>query len=428
MFAIYTGVTTLRPEALMILRLLRTTRSPACYTLLKRHLKYSSSKDEGLKETPLYSFHLAHGGKMVPFAGYLMPLQYSLSIIESVLHTRNAVSIFDVSHMQQMNIYGKGAVPFIESLTVSDVLNMKHGQSKLSLLTNEKGGIIDDCIITKVNDEHIYIVSNAANSEKDKTHILTNLDNFTECNAEIKVEFVSQNALIAVQGPQMKNVLQPGVNDNLDKLYFMNSLLTTVFGIPEVRITRCGYTGEDGVELSVKSTRAVELAERLISQPLPANKGKVEMAGLAARDTLRLEAGLCLYGNDISDDTTPVEANLTWCIGKRRREKGGFKGSDIIVPQIPKNIVKLRIGLTSTGAPARAGTIIYKPMTNTKVGTITSGGPSPVLGQNIAIAYVKKEYAKLGTQLILKVRKNSVPATVTSMPFLPSNYYLQPKV
>lgn len=402
----------------MISRILRTilTNTPT------RTQAFLSSTAESLKHTPLYDFHQHHVGKMVPFAGYSMPVQYKLSISDSVQQTRNCVSLFDVSHMLQFIVTGPNAIDFMERVVVGDIHGLSLGQSTLSLITNEKGGIIDDCIVNKTKEGYIYVVSNAGNAEKDSKHLMEQLELFSSKGAFI--EFQSSRSLLALQGPKMPIVIQAGLCDNLGKLYFMNSVYTSLFGIDGCRISRCGYTGEDGVEISVPSERVVELAEKLLSQPIPGG-GRVELAGLGARDTLRLEAGLCLYGNDIGEEISPVEAGLTWCIGKRRRKEGGFIGADFILPQIPGKTEKIRVGLTSTGAPARAGTKVLNPEGD-EVGEVTSGGPSPTLKKNIAMAYIPRSLSKVATSLSLQIRKNVVPATITKMPFTPTGYYTKP--
>ena len=358
---------------------------------------------------------------MVPFAGYSMPIQYKQSISESVLTTRNCVSLFDVSHMLQFLVTGSNATNFMEGVVVGDIHGLKQGQSTLSLITNEKGGIIDDCIVNKTKEGHVYVVSNAANAEKDSQHLIKQLALFEPKG--VNIEFQLARSLIALQGPKMPNVLQAGLTDNLEKLYFMNSVFTSVFGIAECRVSRCGYTGEDGVEISVPSERVVELVERLVCQPIPGG-GRVELAGLGARDTLRLEAGLCLYGNDIWDEISPVEAGLTWCIGKRRRKEGGFIGADVILPQIPGKTEKVRVGISSVGPPARPGTKVLTSESE-QVGELTSGGPSPTLKKNIAMTYIPRALSKTGTAVFLKIRNKVVPGIVTKMPFLPSRYYIE---
>ncbi|XP_009078691.1 PREDICTED: aminomethyltransferase, mitochondrial [Acanthisitta chloris] len=228
---------------------------------------------------------------------------------------------------------------------------------------------------------------------------------------------VSDNALLALQGPSMARVLQAGLSDDLAKLSFMNSITTTVFGIPGCRVTRCGYTGgEDGVEISVPVGWAVELAERLLGVP------DVWLAGLAARDSLRLEAGLCLYGNDIDETTTPAEAGLMWTLGKRRRTAMDFPGAAVIMAQVKEKPRRKRVGLTSVGPPIRPHMAILGPE-GKPVGTVTSGCPSPSLGKNIAMGYVEAAHSQAGTQLTVEVRKRQHPALITKMPFVPTQYY-----
>uniref|UniRef100_A0AAY4CL68 Aminomethyltransferase, mitochondrial n=1 Tax=Denticeps clupeoides TaxID=299321 RepID=A0AAY4CL68_9TELE len=302
--------------------------------------------------TPLYEFHGAHGGKMVEFAGWSMAVQYRDSHIVSHTHTRQRCSLFDVGHMLQ------GA---------------------LSLFTSSSGGILDDLIVTKTDQGYLYVVSNAGCAEKDSAHM--KVREFKAAGHDVDVEFL-EDSLIALQGPSMVRVLQPGVCDDLGKLTFMTSVLTPVFGIAGCRVTRCGYTGEDGVEISVPSKAVVSLTEKLLAN------SEVRLAGLGARDSLRLEAGLCLYGNDIDETTTPVEAGLVWTIGKRRRLQRDFPGADVVVPQIKEKTQRKRVGLISAGPPARQHTPILAPGGQI-IGEVTSGCPSPCLKQNIAMGYVE---------------------------------------
>lgn len=381
---------------------------------VQRQLRREASSAAELKKTPLFDFHRASGGKMVEFAGWSMPVQYTDSHISSHMHTRQHCSLFDVSHMLQTKVHGKDRVKFMESLVVADVAELKDNQGTLSLFTNDKGGIIDDLIVTKTDQTYLYVVSNAGCADKDSAHMKARLAEFKSAGLDVDLEFLD-DALIAVQGPSMSRVLQEGVKDNLKKLTFMFSAVTTAFGVP-CRITRCGYTGEDGVEISVPSSRVVELTEKLLSNP------EVKLAGLGARDSLRLEAGLCLYGNDIDETTTPVEATLVWTIGKRRRQTRDFPGADIIVPQIKNKTQKKRVGLVSTGPPVRPHTPILSS-DGTVIGEVTSGCPSPCLKKNVAMGYVDSAFSKNGTQIQVEVRKKAIPATVSKMPFVPTTYY-----
>lgn len=342
-------------------------------------------------------------------------MQYKDSHIASHLHTRQHCSLFDVSHMLQTRVHGKERIPFMESLVVGDIAELKENQGTLTLFTNESGGIIDDLIVTNTSEGHLYVVSNAGCAEKDSAHMKNRLLEFRAAGRDVDLENVDF-ALLALQGPSMAQVLQAGLTDNLSKLTFMKGVTTSVFGIPGCRVTRCGYTGEDGVEISVPGERAVELAEKLLQSP------EVKLAGLAARDSLRLEAGLCLYGNDIDETTTPVEASLVWTLGKRRRAAMDFPGASVIVPQIKGKVNQKRVGLTSTGPPVRQHT----PILNTEgrvIGEVTSGCPSPSLKLNVAMGYVEPEYAKAGTALRLEVRKKLVDGVTSKMPFVPTKYY-----
>ncbi|XP_026581689.1 aminomethyltransferase, mitochondrial [Pseudonaja textilis] len=374
-----------------------------------------SSGQENLKRTPLYDFHRHHGGKMVDFAGWSLPVQYTHSHLDSHLHTRQHCSLFDVSHMLQTKVFGRDRMKFIESLVVGDIAELKPDQGTLSLFTNEKGGIIDDLIVTNTSDQHLYVVSNAGCMDKDFALMENKMKGMKAAGHDVHLE-VSDNALLALQGPAMARVLQPGVADDLAKLPFMSSAMMAVFGVQGCRVTRCGYTGEDGVEISVPANQAVELAELLLRDP------SVWLAGLAARDSLRLEAGLCLYGNDIDENTTPVEASLVWTLGKRRRVAMDFPGASTILAQIKEKPKKKRVGLTSTGPPIRQHVPIFSPG-GKAIGEVTSGCPSPCLQKNIAMGYVDSEYSKLNTSLTVEVRKKNYPSLVTKMPFTPTHYY-----
>lgn len=352
---------------------------------------------------------------MVGFAGWSMPVQYKDSHIVSHMHTREHCSIFDVSHMLQIKVHGKDRIKFMESLVVADIAELQDNQGTLTLFTNEKGGILDDLIVTKTNQNYLYVVSNAGCADKDSALMKSRLAEFKAAGHDVDLEFLDQ-ALIALQGPSMSRVLQAGVKEDLGKLTFMTSALATVFGVPDCRVTRCGYTGEDGVEISVPQSRVVELTEKLLAN------SEVKLAGLGARDSLRLEAGLCLYGNDIDDTTTPVEATLVWTIGKRRRQTRDFPGADVILPQIKAKTARKRVGLVSTGPPVRQHTPILGP-DGKVIGEVTSGCPSPCLKKNVAMGYVDAAFAKNGTAVQVEVRKKAVPAVISKMPFVPTNYY-----
>ncbi|GAU98299.1 hypothetical protein RvY_09463 [Ramazzottius varieornatus] len=378
------------------------------------------AKETKPKATPLYDFHVSHKAKMVDFAGWQMPLLYEdQSIIDSHLHTRKHVSIFDVSHMQQAIVSGNDRLEFLESVCVSDVKNCPENSGQLSLLTNEKGGIIDDMIFMNTSRGYLHIVLNAGCAKKDMEHLSRKVADYQRSGKAVQIAFLQseERALLAVQGPEMAQVLEAGTSDSLIKLPFMHTTLTTLFNF-KCRITRCGYTGEDGVEISCLAKDATPLCETLLAS----SKGKVKMAGLAARDSLRLEAGLCLYGNDIDEDVSPVEAALSWTIGKRRRNEGGFPGSEVILGQLKNGVSMKRVGIVSSGAPARQG----YPVTDQEgkpIGKITSGCPSPTLGKNISMAYVETPSSKNGTKVNIRVRNQDVQGQVVKMPFVPANYY-----
>lgn len=383
-----------------------------------KHIQRHSSTN--LKRTCLYDFHVKNGGKMVPFAGWEMPVQYKDSISESHINVRTQAGIFDVSHMLQTKISGKDRIKFMESLVVGDIAGLKDNQGTLTLFTNTNGGIIDDLIVNKTDEGYLYVVSNAGCVDKDLPLMMNQAESLRSKGLDVTVEVIC-HGLIALQGPAMVKVLQPGVGFDLSELPFMTTRSTSVYGINECRVTRCGYTGEDGVEISVPAEKATELTDQLLHSCKDVD---VRLTGLGARDSLRLEAGLCLYGNDIDETTTPIEATLAWTIGKRRKEEGGFPGADIILKQIKDKPKTRRVGFTSTGAPARGGTEIYDDSGEKVIGKVTSGCPSPSLKFNVAMGYVESAFFKPGTKVKFSVRKKMIDATVTKMPFVPTNYYM----
>ncbi|KAJ3075086.1 hypothetical protein HDU98_009265 [Podochytrium sp. JEL0797] len=372
-------------------------------------------------KTSLYDFHVKNGGKMVEFAGWSMPVQYSgLGVLASHDWTRKNASLFDVSHMLQTSWVGKDRTKFIESLVVADVEALPVGNSTLSLFTNEAGGIIDDTVINKRSKDALYVVSNAGCAEKDLAHIRTRLADFQNKGGDVDVRVIDDMSLVAIQGPKAVNIISAlaGSTNNLKDFKFMTGREMELKGIP-VYISRCGYTGEDGFEISVPHTEAVKLSELILESP------DAELAGLAVRDSLRLEAGLCLYGHDLDETVTPVEGALLWTIGQRRRAEGGFLGSSKILSQVGKGAVvpRRRIGLIVSGAPAREHVEILNPADGSVIGTITSGCPSPVLKKNIAMGYVANGFHKAGTELQVRVRGKVQKAVVTKMPFVEQQYY-----
>ncbi|CAG8466635.1 2612_t:CDS:2 [Paraglomus occultum] len=410
----------------MSVRIFASRATNAGRALLFKRSYVSATTDQPLKKTCLYDFHVQNGGKMVPFAGYLMPVQYAnAGVLASHLHTRENSSLFDATLadieistvLNEDNFHrltGKDRIAFLEKLIVADVQNLPSGKSTLSVFTNENGGIIDDTVICK-HDDHIYIVSNAACAEKDLAHMRTELDKFQKSGGDVELDVITDHGLLALQGPKSAEVLQNILNQDLNDFKFMNGRFMKIKGI-ECHVARSGYTGEDGFEIAVPGPEATHLSEILLSNPV------VRLAGLGARDSLRLEAGLCLYGHDLDDTTTPVEAGLTWTIGKRRREEGGFIGAEKILPQIKDGVARRRIGLVVEGAPARENAEILSESGET-IGKVTSGGPSPSLKKNIAMGYVKSGYHEQGTDLQVKVRNRLQKANVVKMPFVPARYH-----
>ncbi|XP_017843399.2 aminomethyltransferase, mitochondrial [Drosophila busckii] len=387
---------------------------------------YASSAGEG-ERTALYDFHVRQGGKIVNFGGYALPVQYAdQSIIASHLYTRSVGSIFDVSHMLQTYVRGKDAAACMESICTADILDMPAGSGSLTVFTNAQAGILDDLIVNKVSEKELYVVSNAAMKQQDMQLMSAAVSQFKSQGKDVAIEFLApaDQSLIAVQGPQVAQTLGKLLSKPaaLSELYFMRSGLFELAGIPNVRITRCGYTGEDGVEISVPSSQAVNLTEALLAG------AELKLAGLGARDSLRLEAGLCLYGSDIDAKTTPVEAALAWLVAKRRRSTADFPGAQQLLQQLKQGVQRRRIGLQMLGAkapPARAGVAIYSA--GQQVGQLTSGCPSPSKGCNIAMGYIAEQLKAPGTRVELKVRDKFYEAEVTRMPFVKANYYNKPK-
>jgi aminomethyltransferase len=372
-----------------------------------------------LLRTALYEEHVKLGGKMVPFAGYALPVQYKDSLINSHMHCRTGASLFDVSHMGQLRIWGEKRVEFLESVVVGDLQSLNVNQMRLSVLTTELGGIIDDCMITRKQD-HIYMVINAGCKEKDIKHLNAKLAEFNKANnADVRIEEFSREwELVALQGPKAAEALSKHLAKDVDlsKLPFLYSINIDVAGVNCI-VSRCGYTGEDGFEISIPKAHTATIFQTLLSDPT------VLPAALGVRDSLRLEAGLCLYGHDLNDTITPIEANLNWLISKRRREAGGFPGAAVIQKQLKEGVTKKRVGLNIlSGAPAREEAIV-QDLEGNKVGVVTSGSPSPVLKRSIAMAYVDTKFAPIGTKLKVIVRGKAGDAEVTKMPFVPTKYY-----
>ncbi|KAI0442138.1 glycine cleavage system T protein [Xylaria telfairii] len=415
-------------------------RSPSCRQTHTPHSRRayasSSSSGEPLGKTALYDLHLDYGGKMVPFGGFSMPVQYSGGV-NSHHFTREKASLFDVGHMVQHWFEGPGATAFLQRITPASLETLPVHQSTLSaLLWPRTGGIVDDTIITRLGPELFYVVTNAGCREKDLAYLKEQLAAWK--GPDLSHEVLNKRGLIALQGPLseelLSEILQDPAETNLRELYFGQSRYARIEGAAEsVLISRGGYTGEDGFEISIAPDDTVLVTKMLLSAAGPE---RLQLAGLGARDSLRLEAGMCLYGHDLDDSTTPVEAALAWIVGKDRRTPASdadkFHGADVVLAQLtPKSkggtgVVRRRVGLVVEGAPAREGAEIVDGDTGEKIGVVTSGCPSPTLGKNIAMGYVPDGRHKAGTELRVVVRGRPQNAVVTKMPFVPAKYYKGP--
>ncbi len=371
---------------------------------------------EPLGTLPLDAWHRKLGARMVPFAGYEMPIQYE-GIVAEHHWTRESASLFDVSHMGQLALKGEGAAHELEKLLPGAISNLKPGKMRYSLLLTEAGGIIDDLMVTRsvseADDGRLMLVVNAARKDVDYAHFRERLP------AAVRLEVVEDRALIAVQGPEAVAAVAAHA-PRAAELGFMSASSMEFDGI-DCHIARAGYTGEDGVEMSVPAGAAEAIARALLADE------RVEPIGLGARDSLRLEAGLCLYGHDVDETTTPVEGAITFCMQKRRREEGGFPGAGRIQDELQNGPERIRVGLRLEGkAPAREGAEIALP-DGPVIGRLTSGGFAPTVGAPIAMGYVPAEQAQPGTALELIVRNRRLPAVVAEMPFVPNRYYRKPK-
>jgi aminomethyltransferase len=361
---------------------------------------------------PLDAWHRAHGARMVPFAGYEMPLQYA-GILAEHEWTRTHAGLFDVSHMGQLIVSGEGATEALEALIPADLRGLKPGNIRYSLLLDADGGILDDLMITNLakmgETPRYYLVVNGATKWDDIAHLREHLPD------AITLTHLEDQALLALQGPEAAHALERVMRGATHNLGFMQGT-SYQFGEILVGIGRSGYTGEDGFELSVPADRAEQLAQRLLAEI------EIRPAGLGARDSLRLEAGLPLYGHDLSPETDPVSAGLAFAIGKARRQSGGFPGAERILELIADGAPTRRVGMTLEGRmAAREGSPLFaggKP-----VGTVTSGGFSPTLGHPIAMAYVDTAYASAGTELVTEVRGKRLPARIVPLPFVPHRYH-----
>ncbi|BFZ61624.1 Aminomethyltransferase, mitochondrial [Saitoella coloradoensis] len=380
--------------------------------------QYASTSTETLKKTPLYPLHKAHQAQLVPFADHLLPLHYpSQSISDSHRWVRSHAGLFDVSHMVQHRFSGSQVEGFLERLTPAAVKGLKEGEGVLSVLMNKQGGILDDLIVSKRDAGEFYVVTNGATREKDLAHINAQLEAFGSSGVEHEV--YEEQGLIALQGPSAATILARHTTHPLHTLKFGHSAHININGhSANISVARGGYTGEDGFELSIPASQCVAITESF----LDSSPDELRLAGLAARDSLRLEAGMCLYGHDLDEGVTPVEAGLGWVIDKTR---DNFLGAETVLAQLKdRNLAtKRRVGLIVEGAPGREGADIYVKGQDEPIGRVTSGCPSPSLEKFIAMGYVKTGYQKIGTELFVKVRGKMRPAKVTKMPFVPTKYF-----
>lgn len=371
-----------------------------------------------LKRTPLHAVHLASGGKMVPFAGYDMPVQYATGVLREHLHTRANAGLFDVSHMGQIALRPKSgkledAALALERLVPQDILAIPAGRQRYAQFTNGTGGILDDLMVANFGS-HLFLVVNAACKAEDEALLRANLSD------ACVVEPLADRALIALQGPKAESVLAKLCADAPD-MRFMDAGPRRVGGI-ECYVSRSGYTGEDGFEISVPAERAEELAKALLAN------SDVLPIGLGARDSLRLEAGLCLYGHDIDTTTTPVEGALEWSIQKSRRHggtrAGGFPGADAILPQFEQGAPRRRVGLRPEGrAPVREGAALFADAASSEpIGTVTSGGFGPTVNAPVAMGYLPSSQAASGGLVFAELRGQRLPLRIAPMPFVPNTY------
>ncbi|HYD17277.1 MAG TPA: glycine cleavage system aminomethyltransferase GcvT [Patescibacteria group bacterium] len=373
-------------------------------------MEAAHKQDAPLLKTALWPLHTSMGGKMVPFAGYDMPVQYDgMGVLKEHVHTRSEAGLFDVSHMGQAILTGNAEDPAIalETIVPGDIIGLEPGKMRYTVLLNDDGGIIDDLMVTRWDARTLLVVVNAACKDKDFAFIQQKIGDRT------KLQYLGDRALLALQGPKAEQVASIFFPDVLT-MKFMESVKTQYKG-HEIFLSRSGYTGEDGFEISVPNGFAEEFTKELLQEP------EVKLIGLGARDSLRLEAGLCLYGHDIDDHSTPIDANLKWVIPKRRREQGGFPGYDKIKKQLDGGTYILRVGIKPEGrAPIREKTELF--IGDKKVGVITSGGFGPTVDGPVAMGYVNADVAKPGTKLNAMLRGVARPCEIVALPFVKNNY------
>jgi aminomethyltransferase len=369
-----------------------------------------------LKRTPLHDLHVRLGARMVPFAGYEMPVQYRDGILAEHSHTRAAAGLFDVSHMGQAFLVAQDhatAARALETLVPADIATLAPGRQRYTQFLNPDGGILDDLMVTRSaepeEDGTLMLVVNASRKEADFAHLAANLP------SGVRLMLAPHRALLALQGPGAHVVLAKLTDKDIHSMPFMSARMMRVAGV-DCHVSRSGYTGEDGFELSVHEKRVLPVAQALLSQP------EVKPIGLGARDSLRLEAGLCLFGHDIDETSSPIEAGLTWSIQKRRREEGGFLGAERIQRELAEGAPRRRVGLLPEGrAPAREGARILAA-DGADIGLVTSGGFGPSVGGPVAMGYVTPRFAEPGTPVLLVVRDKKLVAKVAPLPFIPHRY------
>ncbi|PYC42764.1 glycine cleavage system aminomethyltransferase GcvT [Pseudomonas protegens] len=369
---------------------------------------------ETLLKTPLHSLHLELGARMVPFAGYDMPVQYPLGVMKEHQHTREHAGLFDVSHMGQIRLSGANAAQALETLVPVDIIDLPVGMQRYAMFTNEQGGILDDLMVANLGDGQLFLVVNAACKEQDLAHLRQHIGD--QCDIQPLFE---ERALLALQGPAAVTVLAR-LAPEVAQMTFMQFKPVQVLGA-DCFVSRSGYTGEDGFEISVPADQAEKLARALLAEP------EVAAIGLGARDSLRLEASLCLYGHDMNSDTTPIQASLLWAISKVRRadgaRAGGFPGAQAIFAQQQDGVSRKRVGLLpQERTPVREGAEIVDAEGNI-IGSVCSGGFGPTLGGPLAMGYLDVKHSALDTPVAAIVRGKKVPMLVSKMPFVPQRYY-----
>ncbi|WP_110968120.1 glycine cleavage system aminomethyltransferase GcvT [Pseudomonas huaxiensis] len=369
---------------------------------------------ETLLKTPLHALHLELGARMVPFAGYDMPVQYPLGVMKEHLHTREQAGLFDVSHMGQIRLLGANAAKALESLVPVDIIDLPVGMQRYAMFTNEQGGILDDLMVANLGNDELFLVVNAACKDQDLAHLRKHIG--AQCEIQPLFE---ERALLALQGPAAVKVLER-LAPQVASMTFMQFARVQLLG-EDCFVSRSGYTGEDGFEISVPADKAEALARRLLSEP------EVAAIGLGARDSLRLEAGLCLYGHDMNSETTPVEASLLWAVSKVRRAEGaragGFPGAESIFAQQQSGVARKRVGLLpQERTPVREDAEIVDEAGNV-IGRVCSGGFGPTLGAPVAMGYLDNAHTALDTPVWAIVRGKRVAMKVSKMPFVAQRYY-----